>query len=267
MNDITQCLYAIALFLVSIGFCHAWVIDSEFKQPWGERPTPHCIVARCIITGETLRLWVGDSLSPRCPFALNRSELFIAYAADAEVGVFLRLGWPAPLCILDLFPEFLRMVNGHLRRPERKRDGLIDALAHFGEPSMGADEKDEFRALAIRGGPFTDAEKGILVDYCDVDREATERLLGRMWAKANLDDPKVFNQALWRGRYVAAVAAIRAIGVPVNVSLLKRFDANWEALKAALIERLGGRYDVYVNGSFGHRRFREFLEREGLLAF
>ena len=53
----------------------------------------------------------------------------------------------------------------------------------------------------------------------------------------------------------------------MNVSLLKRFDANWGALKAALIERLGGRYDVYVDGSFSHRRFREFLEREGLLTF
>ncbi len=30
---------------------------------------------------------------------------------------------------------------------------------------------------------------------------------------------------------------------------------------------LGGRYNIYVDGSFGHRRLREFLEREGLLTF
>ena len=115
--------------------------------------------------------------------------------------------------------------------------------------------------------PYTDEEKKILIEYCETDVEATERLLYRMWAKANLDDPKVFGQALWRGRYQAAVAAIRATGVPVNVSLLKQFDANWSALKRALIERLGGRYNIYVDGSFSHRRLREFLEREGLLTF
>ena len=258
---------ALALVLVAWGYRHAWVFDSEFRQPWGERPTPHCIVAHCVITGEWLRLWVGDDPSPPCPFALDRSELFIAYAADAEVGCFLQLGWPPPLCILDLYPEFLRLVNGHRRRPERKHDGLIDALAHFGEPSMGAAEKDEFRALAIRGGPYTDAEKKTLLEYCETDVEATERLLYRMWSKANLDDSKIFNQALWRGRYQAAVAAIRAIGVPIDVSLLKRLVANWGTLKAALIKRLGGRYDVYVDGSFNHRRFKEFLAREELLTF
>ena len=80
---------ALAQILAGKGFRHAWVIDSEYRQPWGERPTPHCIVAHCVITGETLRLWVGDDPSPPCPFALDRSELFIAYAADAEVGCFL----------------------------------------------------------------------------------------------------------------------------------------------------------------------------------
>jgi hypothetical protein len=253
----------VARALAAAGFKRAWVIDSEYCQPWGSRPTPHCIVARCVITEETMRLWAGGGITLRCPFVGDQSELFIAYAADAEIGVFLSLGWVPPLCILDLFPEFLRMMNGRPR--EREHDGLIDALAHFGEPSMGADEKQTMRELAIRGAPFTEAEKRELIDYCEGDVNATERLLLRMWRAAGLDAEKTFKQALWRGRYVAAVAAIRATGVPLNTQLLRRFDANWDRSKATLIETVSARYSVYEEQTFRTKLFKEYLEREKLL--
>jgi hypothetical protein len=257
---------SLAASLVEKGFRRAWVVDSEYRQPWGERPTPHCVVAHCVITGQTIRAWVGGETAAPCPFALDDSELFIAYAADAEIGCFLQLGWPPPPCILDLFPEFLRMRNGRPRN--REHDGLIDALAHFGEASMGADEKTELRGLAIRGGPFTEVEKAELLDYCERDVDATASLLERMRRTASLDNPLTFRQALWRGRYTAAVAAIRAVGVPLDMPTLKRFDANWGRLKSALIESLGARFGVYdAEGSFRERLFRGYLEREKLLRF
>ena len=208
--------------------------------------------------------WVTTS-EPHCPFALDRSELFIMYAADAEVGVFLKLGWPPPLCILDLFPEFLRVRNG-IKRPGEK-GGLINALAFFGEPAMGAEEKQSFRDIAIRGGPFTAAEETLLLDYCEADVEATRRLLQRMWDRAMLDHPKVFKQAIWRGRYAAAVAAIRATGVPLNVALPKQLGAHWKDIKLALVARLGERYDVYNGTSFNFKKFEAYLKRVGLLRF
>jgi hypothetical protein len=256
MSEITQALSA-------RGFHHAWLIDTEYRQARGGRPNPHCIVAHCLITGEVLRLWVaGGSLLP-CPFALDRSELFIAYSADADIGVFLKLGWPPPLCVLDLYTEYLRIRNGLLR--QGKGDGLIDALAHFGEPTMGVQEKDSMRSLAMRGGPYTEEEKKELFVYCEADVEATERLLNRMWRKAGLDNGKTFKQALWRGRFQGAVAVMRAIGVPLNISLLKRLTEHWEDLKRALIDKFGSRYGVYVEGSLNHRLFAKFLERHGLL--
>jgi hypothetical protein len=171
MNEIAQAL-------IAHGFRRAWLIDTEFKQPRGGRPEAHCIVARCIITGKTLRLWVSGEQAPRCPFALDRSELFVCFSADAEVGVFLKLGWPPPLCILDLYSEYLRIRNGLPRRGEG--NGLLDALAYFGEPTMGVVEKDSMRSLAKRGGPYTDEEAKLLLIYCEADVEATERLLIRM---------------------------------------------------------------------------------------
>jgi hypothetical protein len=238
------------------------VIDTEYRQLRGGRPDPHCIVARCGITGETLRLWVSGDPAPRCPFALDRSELFIAFSADAEIGVFLSLGWPAPLCVLDLYSEYLRMRNGLPRL--NKKDGLIEALSYFGEPTMGVDEKDSMRALAIRGRPLTEKEEELLLIYCETDVEATERLLDRMWRKAGLVEEKTFKQAVWRGRYQGAVAYMRAIGVPLNVPLLKRMTRHWERLRLALIEKHGSRYGVYEDGHFSHRLFNQYLIRTGL---
>jgi hypothetical protein len=253
--------------LAAKGFRHAWVIDSEYRQPWGERPTPHCIVARCIITGEEIRYWCGGGIWLPCPFRLDGSELFIAYAADAEMGCFLQLGWSIPPCILDLFPEYLRMQNGRPR--EHRKDGLIDALAHFGEPAMGADEKDQLRQIAI-DGPKTPQEQRDLVDYCVLDVDATLRLFRRMWFAARLDHPKVFAQALWRGRYMGAVAVMRAIGVPIDMPLLRHFVeyflSHEDDLKAALIAKLGSPFGCYVGSSFNMRLFRRYLHEQGLLS-
>jgi DNA polymerase I-like protein with 3'-5' exonuclease and polymerase domains len=201
-------------------------------------------------------------VSPVCPFALDRTELFIAYAADAELGVFLQLGWPLPLCVLDLYVEFLRVRNG-LPRQNRK-DGLIEALDYFNESAMGVDEKDSMRAIAIRG-PSTEQEEKDLLVYCEEDVEATERLFPHIWHKAGLGALKTFKRALWRGRYMGSVAVMRAIGVPINTTTLKRWINHWGELKLSLIRKYGNRYGVYVDGSFNQKLFAELLDRMGLL--
>jgi hypothetical protein len=247
--------------LAARGFRRAWTIDFEYGQPDGERPAPRCMVARCAITSESASLWL-DGLKPRCPFTLASDELFIAYSADAELGCFSSLDWPAPPFILDLFPEFLRYRNGWPR--EREHDGLVDALAHFGEPSLGSDEKNSYRRLAIRGGPYTPQEQAELIEYCATDIDATELLLERLAPAAGLDNPKIFEQALMRGRFAMPVAAMRANGVPINVALAKRFDRHWSRLKLTLADRLDAHYGVYVGGSFKTRLFEKYLMRIGL---
>jgi hypothetical protein len=57
--------------LSGLGFRRAWAIDFEFVAPPGQKPRPVCMVAKCVITGETKRLW-GDELST-CPFEVAAS--------------------------------------------------------------------------------------------------------------------------------------------------------------------------------------------------
>ena len=135
-------------------FHEVWVVDFEFTAPPGERPTPICMVAREIRGGRTIRLW-RDQFGTSLPFSIGSDALFVAYYASAELGCFRALGWPMPERILDLFAEFRDRTNG---LPPLAGAGLVGALAYFGLDTIGAQEKDEMRAIAIRGGPFTESE-------------------------------------------------------------------------------------------------------------
>ena len=68
--------------------------------------------------------------------------------------------------ILDLFTEFRDRTNG-LTTPAGA--GLIGALTYFGLDTIGATEKDEMRALVLRGGPWSEDERAAILDYCASD--------------------------------------------------------------------------------------------------
>jgi hypothetical protein len=101
-------------------------------------------------------------------------SLFVAYYASAEIGCHLALGWPVPERVLDLFTEFRNLTNGI---PPANGSGLLGALSHYGLDSIGAVEKDAMRELVLRGGPWTDAERTAILDYCESDVAALARLL------------------------------------------------------------------------------------------
>ena len=77
---------------------------------------------------------------------------------------------------------------------------------------MGAAEKEDMRALILRGGPWTEDERAAILDYCEGDVEALERLLPAMLPKIDLP------RALLRGRYMAAAAAMEHAGTPIDVA-------------------------------------------------
>jgi hypothetical protein len=134
--------------------------------------------------------------------------LFIAYYASAELGCYRVLGWPMPARILDLFTEFRARSNG-LDAP--LGNSLLGALAYFGLDGMGAAEKEDMRALILRGGPWNDEEREAILDYCESDVEALKRLLPAMAPQIDLP------RALLRGRYMAAAAAIEHAGTPIDI--------------------------------------------------
>src|SRR5262245_14381241 len=54
---------------------------------------------------------------------------------------------------------------------------LLGALSAFGLGGLDAAEKEDMRALAIRGGPYTPEEQRALLEYCESDVVALARLL------------------------------------------------------------------------------------------
>jgi DNA polymerase I len=207
------------------------------------------MVARDLVSGQTWRLW-RDEFGPAPPFPIGPDALFVAFYASAELGCFRALGWPKPANILDLFTEFRDRTNG-LQTPAGA--GLIGALTYFGLDGIGSQEKDELRALVLRGGPWSEQERTALLDYCATDIVALERLLPAMLPRIDLP------RALLRGRYMAAAAAMEWNGVLIDVSTLSLLRQHWTDIQDDLIRTIDADYGVFEGRSFRAQRWAEYL--------
>jgi len=236
---------------ISQPFRQVWAADFEFIAADGERPVPVCMVAREILTGATVRLWQDElRRRDRPPFPVGPDSLFVAFYASAELGCFLELGWPVPERVLDLYAEFRRHTAG-TRVPCGY--GLLGALAAFGLESISVAEKDTMRALVLRGGPWTDSERQAVLEYCETDVVALERLLPAMLPVIDLP------RALLRGRYMVAVARMERTGVPVDADLHARLVTHWSEIRERLVGEIDQDYHVYEGRTFKRDRFAAWL--------
>lgn len=156
-----------------------WCVDFEFTQPPAEVPTPICMVARELFSGQLIRLWEGE-FQDEPPFRTDDRTLFIAYLASAELNCFRQLGWADPANVLDLYVEHRWLKNGLPLPPELRPHKLLTMLDLFGLDSITVAEKENLRQLAIRGGPFTAEERRELLDYCQRDADALAQLIRRV---------------------------------------------------------------------------------------
>jgi len=161
-------------------FREIWFLDFEFCQRRGNVPRPLCYVARELKSNRLIRSWLDGGRSLSQPY-LDKYNLVVAYYASAEC-CHLSLNWPLPTYILDLYAEF-RCRTAGLPRPHGT--SLLGALAYFGLDAITAVEKETMRALAQRGGPYTDTEKSELLTYCQTDVDGLCRLFTQM--QPNLD--------------------------------------------------------------------------------
>ena len=129
------------------------------------------------------------------------------------------MGWDLPCYVIDLFDKFRNMTNG-LSTPFGA--SLLGALAYFGLSSIDAADKESMRALALRGGSYSKAEKLILLDYCETDVDALARLLPLMLPHIDLA------RALLRGRYMKAAAMMEFNGIPIDMEMLERLRWHWD---------------------------------------
>lgn len=215
-----------------------WCVDFEFGAPPGGRPEPRCMVAREWRSGRTFRVWADElAAMPRPPFPIGADSLLVAYYASAELACFLALGWPMPARVLDLFCEFRVLTNG-LAVP--CGNGLLGAMAYFGLSAIDVAEKTEMRELALRGGWYSEREKQALIDYCQTDVDALEKLLPAMLP--GIDLPR----ALLRGRHMAAAASMEWNGTPIDVATLDELRENWSKIKGRLVREVDRDFGVFV---------------------
>ena len=228
-----------------------WAVDFEFGAKPGENPEPVCLVAWELRSGRKLRLW-RDEFGAAPPYPTGPDVLFVAYYASAEIGCHLALGWPAPQRVLDLFTEFRNHTNGV---STVSGAGLIGALAHYGLDSIGAIEKDEMRELVLRGGPWSEAERAAILNYCESDVAALARLLPAM--SPAIDLPR----ALLRGRYMIAAARMERHGVPIDLTTLGHLKQYWSEIQDQLIVDIDAGYGVYEGRTFKADRFAAWLAK------
>jgi hypothetical protein len=205
-------------------------------------------------SGRRLRLW-RDELGTAPPYPTGADVLIVAYYASAEISCHLSLGWPAPQRVLDLFTEFRNHTNGV---PTSNGAGLLGALAYFGLDGIGAIEKDEMRALVLRGGPWSEVERASILYYCESDVAALARLLPAMLPKIDLP------RALLRGRYMSALARMERNGVPIDVTTLELLKRNWSKIQDQLITEIDADYGVYDGRTFKADRFAAWLAQAGI---
>lgn len=232
-------------------FREIWSVDFEFgTRAEDGRPLVRCMCAAELRTGRSIQLWEDELAQLKAaPFDIGKNTLITAYAAHAEMSCFIELGWPVPRCILDPFFEFRAITNGR-----RKKSGtsLLDALAHYGLPYIDAAEKKDMRALAMRGGPYTHAERAALLDYCQQDVDALIQLLPRM-----LPDMQQFllGQILFRGRYAIALARMERIGFPLEAAMLQSLrDHRLTMIQAIVGDAVARGCDVFEGTALNHKK-------------
>ena len=238
------------------GFREVWAVDFEFRAPPGETPEPLCLVARELRSGREVRAW-RDQLDamPEPPYPTGPDSLFVAYFASAEFGCHLALGWQLPRASLDLFVEFRNLTNG---AGAPFGNSLLGALAYFGLPGIEGMEKAGMRELAMRGGPYTGAERRALLDYCATDVDALARLLPRMVPRLDTQ------RAMLRSRFMGAVARIERNGIPLDTPFLDQMRAGWTGIQDHLIARVDRDFGVYEGRTFKADRFALWLARQGI---
>jgi hypothetical protein len=203
-------------------------------------------------------LWRDELQNP--PFNLGPDSLYVAYYAAAEFSSHLALGWPLPAQVFDCFVEFRNLTNG---RPHRLGNSLLAALAAYGIDGIGADEKHDMRELVLSGGPWNEQERRAILDYCESDVRALQKLLPRMLPDV-LTDPQQLGRSLLRGRYMKAVACMEHTGIPIDTDTLGRLRSGWESIQDQLIAAVDKDYGVFDGRSFRQELFAKWLASRGI---
>lgn len=249
--------------LSGLPFREIWAVDFElhdYGRP-GNEQFPVCMVAKELRSGQIVRTW-SDELKDMDvpPFDIGSDCLYVAYLASAELHCHLALDWPLPENVLDCYVEFRVLTNG---KSTPRGKGLLGAMSWFNIDTMAVEEKTHWRDLILSGGPWTSDERRGILDYCQSDVEALDKLLPPL-ARSLGERPHWLAHALNRGRYMRAVAAMEYRGIPVNLHALEHLTDRWGFLKAESIARICSEFPVFEGTTFKQDRFEALLTERGV---
>jgi DNA polymerase I len=234
--------------------------DFEYIAKSGERPDVVCLAWREEPAGRAHCLW-RDQLGAAPPYPIDDGTLFVCFVGNAELGCHLALNWPLPRHVLDLNPEFRRLINGRLA-PAGK--GLLGALAYFKLDGITSKQKDVMRERILKGWPFTAEERADILRYGAGDVDALVRLLPRLL-------PGDLNHALFRGQFVAASALMEHRGTPIDMEIFRQLadKRTWSRIRDAMVPTIDQEYGVFAKGKDGDWHFSldlfaAYLRREGI---
>jgi DNA polymerase I len=235
-----------------------WHVDFEFRQDANHHPVPVCMYAFEQRTGTEIELWRDQLLAcKRAPFDTGPRSLMVAYAANAELSCFLALGWEFPCNVLDAYVENVAVINGRTDIwPSKGRPNLLAALELWDLPSRSKAYKDEMRDLILSTPDPTAEQRQAIQNYNRDDVVDTVALLGAL--APTIDLPR----ALFRGRYIAAVARMEWVGLPIDCFILNALLADWERIQLHYIAR-DDEFGLYEGTSFREQRLEDLVARMG----
>lgn len=231
-----------------------YIIDFEFNHPPGERPKPWCVAWHCVETGEEGKLWI-DGLRVESPFPARFR--MVAHYAMAELVCFITLRWPLPDEVIDTLPE-ARAIRGQIK-PAGGGWGLLSVAQMCGAPTMCYEHKDSMRFLALQD-EVPDDKREELMAYCLDDVKACLAI----WECLN--PQMAMPEALFRGRYLKALARVESRGIPTDTDLIRRLEASTDKIRENIWTRAREAYQGVINGAdnFVNAGWLKWCDREGI---
>ena len=235
------------------------VLDFEFIAEDGEKPRPVCLVSKYLKSGIQKMLWLTEET--KFPFPDGDNFLFVGYFASAEWNCFLALNWDPPRHVIDLYAEYRLLTNGLSGFAKSLGFSLVAAADAFDITTMESFYKTDMRDLIMSGGPWSEAEKNKILDYCSMDVAITSKLFERMWPNI-ASGSLALNQALFRGRYTVSVAKMEFTGVPIDSGLFSDLLTHWPQLKEQLIGYVDQDYGIYEHSTFKQAKFENWVAQQ-----
>jgi DNA polymerase I-like protein with 3'-5' exonuclease and polymerase domains len=113
--------------------------------------------------------------------------------------------------------------------------------------------KEQMRQLVLAGNPYSAENRKEILEYCEEDVRNTSDLFYRMLPE--IDWPR----ALFRGRYMQAVAQMEHRGIPLDTTTLDRLRLHWKGLQGRLVQEIDANYGCYEGLTFKTEKFERYL--------